>query len=116
MISTASSSRALRVSSVQDDPRQPGRTMLNMTWMQGCTKTRYAGIFKTKSGYRVRVRAMDPRTGTLREANREYEGIDLREALLQQTQMRDEITSGGVAAQRLRVGEFAKHWIESKGP
>jgi integrase len=90
--------------------------MLNMTWMQGCTKTRYAGIFKTPSGYRVRVRAMDPRTGTLKEGNREYEKIDLREALLKQAQMRDEITSGGVAAQRLRVGEFAKHWIESKGP
>jgi integrase len=90
--------------------------MLNMTWMQGCTKTRYAGIFKTPSGYRVRVRAMDPRTGTLKEGNREFEGIDLREALLQQTQMRDEITKGGVSAQRLRVGEFAKHWIESKAP
>jgi integrase len=90
--------------------------MLNMTWMQGCTKTRYAGIFKTPSGYRVRVRAMDPRTGTLKEGNREYEGIDLREALLQQTRMRDEITKGGVSAQRLRVGEFAKHWIESKAP
>jgi integrase len=90
--------------------------MLNMTWMQGCTKTRYAGIFKTPSGYRVRVRAMDPRTGTLKEGNREYEGIDLREAVLQQTRMRDEITKGGVSAQRLRVGEFAKHWIESKAP
>jgi integrase len=90
--------------------------MLNMTWMQGCTKTRYAGIFKTPSGYRVRVRAMDPRTGTLKEGNREYEGVDLREALLQQTRMRDEITKGGVSAQRLRVGEFAKHWIESKAP
>lgn len=90
--------------------------MLNMTWMQGCTKTRYAGIFKTKSGYRVRVRAMDPRTGTMKEANREYEGVDLRQALLNQTQMRDKIRSGSIAAERLRVGEYAKHWIESKAP
>jgi integrase len=90
--------------------------MLNMTWMQGCTKTRYAGIFKTKSGYRVRVRAMDPRTGTLKEANREYNGVDLRQALLNQTQMRDEIQSGSTVAARLRVGEYAKHWIESKAP
>ncbi len=90
--------------------------MEHMTWMQGCTKTRYPGIFKTPNGYRVRVRAMDPRTGTLKEGNREHENIDLREALLRQAQMRDEITSSGVAAQRLRVGEFAKHWIESKGP
>jgi integrase len=90
--------------------------MLNMTWMQGCTKTRYAGIFKTKSGYRVRVRAMDPRTGTLKEANREYDGIDVRQAILNQTQMRKEIQSGSIAAERLRVGEYAKHWIESKAP
>jgi integrase len=90
--------------------------MLNMTWMQGCTKTRYAGIFKTKSGYRVRVRAMDPRTGTLREANREYNGVDLHQALLNQTRVREEIRSGSIAAERLRVGEYAKHWIESKAP
>lgn len=90
--------------------------MLHMTWMKGCTKTRYAGIFRTKKGYRVRVRAMDPRTGTLKEANREYEGVDLKEALIRQAQMRDEIQSGGVTAERLRVGEYAKLWIESKAP
>jgi hypothetical protein len=90
--------------------------MPNMTWMQGCTKTRYAGIFKTKSGYRVRVRAMDPRTGTLKEANRECDGVDLRQALLNQAQMREEIRRGSIVAERLRVGEYAKHWIESKAP
>lgn len=90
--------------------------MLQMTWMQGCTKTRYPGIFKTTSGYRVRVRAVDPRTGTMKEANREYENVDLREALLRQGEMREEIRRGGVAVERLRVGEYAKHWIESKAP
>ena len=30
--------------------------------------------------------------------------------------MREEIRTGGVAAERLRGGEFAKHWIESKAP
>jgi integrase len=85
-------------------------------WMIVSTKTRYAGIFKTRTGYRVRVRAMDPRTGTLKEANREYEGVDLRQALLSQAQVREEIRSGGMASERLRVGEYAKLWIESKGP
>ncbi len=84
--------------------------MLQMTWMQGCTKTRYPGIFKTATGYRVRVRAMDPRTGTLKESNREHEQINLREALLRQREMRDEIRSGGSAATRLRVGEYARLW------
>jgi len=90
--------------------------MLQMTWMQGCAKTRYPGIFKTTSGYRVRVRAVDPRTGTLKEANREYENVDLREALLRQAEMREEIRRGGITVERLRVGEYAKHWIESKAP
>src|SRR5580704_12444549 len=106
--------RAIRLR--PDDPRHPGRTMLQMTWMQGCAKTRYPGIFKTQSGYRVRVRAVDSRTGTLKEANREYENIDLKEALLRQGEMREEIRRGSIAVERLRVGEYAKHWIESKAP
>jgi hypothetical protein len=79
--------------------------MLHMTWMQGCAKTRYPGIFKTTSGYRVRVRAVDPRTGTLKEANREYENVDLKEALLRQGEMREEIRRGSIAVERLRVGD-----------
>jgi integrase len=90
--------------------------MLQMTWMSGCKRTRYPGIFKTEKGYRLRVRAKDPRTGTMKEANREYEGIDLKKALLRQEQMRDEIRHGAIAGERLRVGEYAKHWIESKAP
>ncbi len=90
--------------------------MLQMNWMNGCRKTRYAGIFKVANGYRIRVRAMDPRTGALKEGNREFEGIDLKTALLRQKEMRDEIRRGAIATERLRVGEYAKLWIESKGP
>ena len=89
---------------------------MQMTWMTGCTKTRFPGIFKIKTGYRVRVRAVDPRTGTLKEANREYEDIDLKSALLHQEEMRDEIRHGSITEERLRVGEYAKLWIASKGP
>ena len=90
--------------------------MFHMTWTEGCMKTRYPGIFKTKDGYRVRVRAMNPRTGTLKEANREIAGIDLRQAVVHQHEMRETIRSGGVTAARLRVGEYAKFWLESKAP
>ena len=89
--------------------------MLQMNWMNGCRKTRYAGIFKIANGYRIRVRAMDPRTGALKEGNREFEGIDLKTALLRQKEMRDEIRHCAITAERLRVGEYAKLWIESKG-
>lgn len=78
--------------------------MLNMTWMQGCAKTRYPAIFKTRTGYRVRVRAVDPRTGTMKEANREYDNIDLREALLHQGAMREEIHRlSGLRQQRVEA-------------
>jgi hypothetical protein len=38
--------------------------MLMTSWNVGNKSTRYPGIFKTESGFRVRVRATDPRTNT----------------------------------------------------
>jgi len=32
------------------------------SWMNGCKPTRLPGIFETRTGYRVRVRAVDPIT------------------------------------------------------
>jgi integrase len=64
------------------------------SWMNGCKPTRHPGIFETKTGYRVRVRAVDPRTGAQREANREYEGISLKLALLRQEELRESVRRG----------------------
>ena len=68
-------------------------TEVMSNWMAGCKPTKYSGIYKTDTGYRVRVRAMDPRTGTLKEGNREFEGISLQEAIVKQAQLRDGIRS-----------------------
>ena len=64
------------------------------SWTAGCKPTRYPGIYKTKTGYRVRVRAIDPRTGTLKEANRDIEGITLEQALVMQAEERERDPGG----------------------
>jgi integrase len=85
-------------------------------WMNGCTKTRHPGIFRTNTGYRIRVRAMNPRTGTQEERNREFHGITIDQALIHKADLLRDIQESGVTTQRLRVGDFAKFWIESKVP
>jgi hypothetical protein len=95
---------------------QEGTFTMGLNWQVGCKPTRHTGIFKTPTGYRVRVRAMDPRTGTLKGMNREYEGLTLAEAMLRQEQMRAEIQSGGRGNQQQRVkyGDYATSLFERK--
>jgi integrase len=59
---------------------------------------------------------MDPRTGTLKEANRAFEGITLREALTKQVELRDEIQSGNLGADQKRVkfADFAESLYRRK--
>jgi integrase len=82
-------------------------------WTVGCKKTKHPGIFQTKDGFRVRVRAVDPRTGKLRGGNRLVQGT-IRDALAAQESMRAEIQAGTVAAERKRIGEYAQSWMRLK--
>jgi integrase len=95
---------------------QEGTSTMICNWMEGCKPTKHMGIFKTPKGYRVRVRAMDPRTGTRKEVNREYEGITLEEAVVNQAQLRAEIRCGGRGDQRRRAkhGDYATSLFERK--
>src|SRR5258708_4137229 len=88
--------------------------LIMANWMDGLIPTDYPGIWRTKTGYRVRVRAIDPRTGTRKEANRSYDGITLKEAVKRQVEMREDLLVGTAVRRRMRVGEFAKLWIGSK--
>jgi hypothetical protein len=74
------------------------------------------GIYKTGTGYRVRVRAMDPRTGTQKEVNREFEGISLEEAVVKQAELRGGIRSGGRSdgRERAKYGDYATSLFERK--
>jgi integrase len=95
---------------------QEGTWTMSWNWMDGCKPTRHKGIYKTPSGYRVRVRAVDPRTGTLKGANREYEGITLEEAVVMQAGLKAEIRCGGRGnqRQRARYGDYATSLFERK--
>jgi integrase len=86
------------------------------TWMTGCRPTRHTGIYKTRTGYRVRVRAMDPRTGTLKEANREFEGIALEDAVVRQAELRAWVKTGGRVdeGKRERYASYATSLFERK--
>jgi integrase len=89
--------------------------MLMTSWNVGAKPTRYPGIFKTENGFRVRVRAVDPRTDTLKERNQEFEGIDLDEALRRQLQLRTEIRKAAEqASARVRYGDYVTLLLKSK--
>jgi integrase len=89
--------------------------MLMTSWNVGSKPTRYPGIFKTKNGFRVRVRAVDPRSDTLKEKNQEYEGIDLDEALRRQQQLRAEIREAAERKSvRVRYGDYVTLLLKSK--
>ena len=82
---------------------QEGTGVMSWNWMAGCKPTKHSGIYKTGTGYRVRVRAMDPRTGTQKEVNREFEGISLEQAVVKQAELRGGIRSGGRSDGRERA-------------
>lgn len=114
-ISTISSCRARLVPSLLDGPMHPVRNDNVSSWMVGCKPTKHEGIWKTRTGYRVRVRAIDPRTGTQKERNREFSNISIEEAVLEQERLRAEIRHP-VAAERVRVkyGDFAESLLKRK--
>lgn len=86
------------------------------TWTDGCNPTRYPGIYKTATGYRVRVRAIDPRTGTLKERNQEFENITQEQAVVKQAELKNEIRQGrlGEVRKRERYGDYATSLFERK--
>lgn len=77
-------------------------TNMSENWMAGAKPTKHTGIWKTSKGYRVRARAVDPRTGAQREANRHYEAITLDQAVARQLELRQELRAGGREEQQER--------------
>jgi integrase len=91
--------------------------MMNMaSWNDGWKRTRYPGIWEKNGSYRVRVRAIVPATGKMKEVNRVFDGLTLKQAVAKQVQQRDELQKATTERVRTRVGAFARLWIESKGP
>jgi integrase len=83
--------------------------MLNMT------KSRYPGITTLSDGRkRIRLRAVDPRTGRMKEVDRVVEGT-VEQAVSLRTELKKEIRKDGSGdVQVPRLGDYATSWLESR--
>lgn len=72
------------------------------------------GIWKIPGGFRIRVRAVNPRTGKLAARERIELGITLPQAKRIRDDLKHEILSGGERASRARLGDYARSWLEGK--
>lgn len=100
-----------------DGPRHPERMLQMPNWMDGCTPTRYPGIMQATSGYRIRARAVDPKTGALREVNRLFENITcVEDALIKQAELRKMVRRGGPEEEkpRVRYGDYTESLLKRK--
>jgi integrase len=86
------------------------------TWKDGTKPTRYPGILKTPTGFRIRVRATDPRNGTMKEANQNFEGITLEQAIVKQAELKAGLRSISRPEEqsRRRFAEYAESLTRDK--
>jgi Phage integrase, N-terminal SAM-like domain len=79
------------------------------------TATRYPGVFRLdQATYWIRAKVVDPRTGKNREIDRILDGVTAHEAAQKRDVLINEIKQALQQSKKVRVGEFAKSWIESK--
>lgn len=85
-------------------------------WMrQQGQKTRYPGVYRTGDNqYRVRVVALDPRTGMRKALEKLYDGVSAQEAARLRAELLKEIRTATEVPVRQRVSDFATSWIASK--
>ena len=75
--------------------------------------TRSRGVMHLgQNRYRIRVKAIDPKTGKTKEVIRVVEGDGLKEAMAKRDELRAEVRRGGaVKAERVRLEAFARKWL-----
>jgi integrase len=79
------------------------------------TPTRYPGVFRLdQATYWIRAKVVDPRTGKHKEIDRILDGVTAHEAAQKRDALINEIKQSVQHSKKVRVGEFAKSWIESK--
>jgi hypothetical protein len=77
--------------------------------------TKYPGVFKIdEKTFRIRVTATDLRTGRKKEMDRLLEGVSAQQAAKERAVLLEKLQEGTEHAPRMRVGAYAKLWIESK--
>ena len=78
-------------------------------------KTKYPGIEIMSDGRkRIRVRAVDPRTGRMKERDRIIEGTVQEAARLRQEWMQEIHHADGMAKEVPRLRTYVQSWLASK--
>jgi len=77
--------------------------------------TRYPGVFRMDDDtVMVRAKVVDPRTGLQKEVTRLLETTSLPEAARMRAELIDGVRNPVEKTKKIRVGDFARSWIESK--
>jgi integrase len=77
--------------------------------------TRYPGVFRMDDdSLMIRAKVTDPRTGYQKEVTRKLETTSLPEAARARAELIDGVRNPVGTTKKIRVGDFARSWIESK--
>ncbi len=83
--------------------------------MERGTPTRYPGVYRVdNTTYIIRAKGTDPRTGKTKEGMKRLIGVNAQEAAQERAKLIETFTNPIEQAKKVRVGDFAKSWIESK--
>ncbi len=101
-----------------EDSMQRPESMEMLFMRKKSRKTRIPGIRKIGDGvYRVRFKALDPRTGLYREVDRLIEGVkNLRDARKQREELRSETEVKVEKRKPERLKDYARSWLTGKLP
>jgi integrase/recombinase XerD len=79
--------------------------------------TRFLGVYQVKRNvFRVRVSRLDPRKGVEKNTERLFKGVSIQEAVQKRNELVEELSraDGVGAGARIRVGDYAKSWLDTK--
>ncbi len=78
-------------------------------------RTRYPGVQALSGGrYRIRIYAIDPRTGREKERDRIVEAVSAKAASEIRAQLRRELSSTSAPRRRVHLRDYASSWLASK--
>jgi len=83
--------------------------------MKRGTPTRYPGVLRIDDNtYCIRLKVTNPRTGRKKEVARVLKGTSPQEAARLRAELMEAVKNPVALARKVRVGDFARSWIESK--
>lgn len=79
------------------------------------TATRYPGVYRMdEMTYWIRAKVTDPRTGNKKEVAKLLESVTIQQAAQHRADLLEATRKPVAEVQKMRVGDYAKSWLESK--